>query len=146
MLLALRDLDKRNTIARATHILAPDEIPSTNGPAMGLWKNVCKRYPESARAPPKINTETVLGSLMFQIIVLIVSSIVRPLKAARTSLREILTLPMHTLSTKKTQMPKTSTAKAIMYLSVLFLPISYLNLLQSVKIIQTVIFLVKNLV
>ena len=30
----------KNTITSATTIFAPEEIPSTKGPAMGLWKNV----------------------------------------------------------------------------------------------------------
>jgi hypothetical protein len=40
MLLLLSELDIKNTIVSATHILAPDDIPSTKGPAMGLRKNV----------------------------------------------------------------------------------------------------------
>ena len=28
----------------AKNILAPDEMPSTNGPAMGLLKKVCNRF------------------------------------------------------------------------------------------------------
>ena len=30
-------------IVTATVNLAPDEMPRTKGPAMGLWKNVCRR-------------------------------------------------------------------------------------------------------
>ena len=36
-------LPNKNTITSATTIFAPEEIPSTKGPAMGLWKNACKR-------------------------------------------------------------------------------------------------------
>ena len=128
MLLALRDLDKRNTIASATHIFAPDEMPSTKGPAMGLWKNVCKRYPERASAPPRINTDTVLGSLILQRIVLIVVSVSLPESELMISGIEIFTLPMQTLSTKKTPMPTKSIAKAIMYLSVFLVFIMLLSL------------------
>ena len=31
------------TMTRATTSFAPEEIPSVKGPAMGLWKKVCKR-------------------------------------------------------------------------------------------------------
>ena len=30
----------KNTITSATTIFAPEEIPKTKGPAMGLWKKV----------------------------------------------------------------------------------------------------------
>ena len=40
-------------IARATIIFAPEEIPSTYGPAIGLEKNVCNKNPERASAPPR---------------------------------------------------------------------------------------------
>ena len=40
---------------------APEEMPSTKGPAMGLWKNVCSRYPETDSAPPRIRAESSRG-------------------------------------------------------------------------------------
>ena len=36
-------LPREKTMTSATTIFAPEEIPSTKGPAMGLWKKVCKR-------------------------------------------------------------------------------------------------------
>ena len=36
-------LPRKNTMTRATTIFAPEEIPSTKGPAIGLWKKVCNR-------------------------------------------------------------------------------------------------------
>ena len=36
-------LPRKKTMTSATTIFAPEEIPSTKGPAMGLWKKVCKR-------------------------------------------------------------------------------------------------------
>ena len=41
------DLLKRKIISSATISLAPEEIPSTNGPAIGLLKNVCSRNPDT---------------------------------------------------------------------------------------------------
>ena len=34
---------RKITMTMATTSFAPDEMPSTNGPAMGLWKNVWSR-------------------------------------------------------------------------------------------------------
>ena len=59
---------------RATHIFAPDDIPSTKGPAIGLPKNVCNKKPESASAPPNTAEIIILGSLIFHIILYWVSS------------------------------------------------------------------------
>ena len=52
----------------ATNIFAPDEIPSTNGPAIGFLKNVCNRNPDNDKAPPKIAAIHNRGSRIFQII------------------------------------------------------------------------------
>ena len=58
----------RMIMTTATHILAPEEMPSTKGPAMGLPKNVCRRKPDKARAPPRIAACRILGMRIFQII------------------------------------------------------------------------------
>ena len=50
------------TITNATISFAPDETPSVNGVAIGLWKKVCSRYPDNARAPPKITAANALGA------------------------------------------------------------------------------------
>lgn len=55
-------------IARATIIFAPEEIPSTYGPAIGLEKNVCNKNPERASAPPRIPAIRTRGRRIFQII------------------------------------------------------------------------------
>ena len=41
-----RPQDSAPIIVSATVSLAPEEIPSTNGPAIGLAKKVCSRKPE----------------------------------------------------------------------------------------------------
>lgn len=52
----------------ATNILAPDEIPSTNGPAIGFLKNVCNKNPDNDNAPPRIAAIHNRGNRIFQII------------------------------------------------------------------------------
>ena len=53
------------TMARV--ILAPEEIPRTNGPAIGLRKKVWIRKPDSESAPPRRTPSRILGSLIFHI-------------------------------------------------------------------------------
>ena len=52
---------RANIITRATTILAPDEIPRTKGPAMGLEKKVCRRKPATDKAPPRITAARIRG-------------------------------------------------------------------------------------
>ena len=54
----------RKIITSETANFAPDEMPSTNGPAMGLWKNVCRRYPDTDSAPPKMSADAMRGNLI----------------------------------------------------------------------------------
>ena len=54
-------LPSRTIITRETTSFAPDEIPSTNGPAMGFAKNVCSRKPDTDKAPPSITAERIRG-------------------------------------------------------------------------------------
>ena len=58
----------KNTNVSPTHSFAPDEIPSTKGPAIGFLKKACKRNPETASAPPRTAARSILGSLIFKII------------------------------------------------------------------------------
>ena len=58
----------RKIIVIATNIFAPDEIPSTNGPAIGFLKNVCNKNPDNDNAPPKIAAIHRRGRRIFQII------------------------------------------------------------------------------
>ncbi len=44
---------KKTTIVSATASLAPLEMPMTNGPAMGLAKKVCSRYPATDKRRPQ---------------------------------------------------------------------------------------------
>ena len=58
----------------ATHIFAPEEIPSTKGPAMGLPKKVCSRNPERASAPPSSAASRIRGMRIFQMMLTSFSS------------------------------------------------------------------------
>ena len=44
------DLLKKKIIRSATISLAPEEIPNTKGPAIGLLKKVCSKNPETESA------------------------------------------------------------------------------------------------
>ena len=54
-----------SSASMATHtvIFAPEEIPSTKGPAMGLWKKVCSIAGQGQR-PPRIGADRSRGSRM----------------------------------------------------------------------------------
>ena len=49
---------------KAVASLAPFDMPSTKGPAMGFAKKTCKRYPDTESAPPRIRAASTLGILM----------------------------------------------------------------------------------
>ena len=78
----------------ATHILAPEEMPSTKGPAIGLPKKVCSRKPESARAPPSKAACRIRGMRIFQIILTSFTSPCLRKRMRRILLTGILTLPV----------------------------------------------------
>ena len=59
---------RKKIISIATTSLAPEEIPSTNGPAIGLLKKVCRRNPDTDRAPPRMMTARILGRRISHII------------------------------------------------------------------------------
>ena len=46
-------------IIKDTTSLAPDDIPSTNGPAIGLLKNVCSKKPDTDNAPPRSSADNI---------------------------------------------------------------------------------------
>ena len=87
-------------ITKPTHIFAPDEMPSTNGPAMGLRKNVCSRKPETASAPPSTAAVKRRGRRMLQMILLsTLPSSMRRKIILNIFTTGILTEPVFTLST-----------------------------------------------
>ena len=59
---------RKNTIIRDTVSLAPEEMPSTKGPAMGLAKKVWSRKPDTLSAPPRMAAASRRGSRMPQMI------------------------------------------------------------------------------
>ena len=62
------DLLKKKIIRSATISLAPEEIPNTEGPAIGLLKKVCSKNPETESAPPRMITASILGRRISQTI------------------------------------------------------------------------------
>ena len=54
-------LPSETIITRDTTSFAPDEIPSTKGPAMGFAKNVWSRNPDTDSAPPSITADKIRG-------------------------------------------------------------------------------------
>ena len=58
---------RRTIITSETVSFAPEEIPSTKGPAMGLEKNVWSRKPDTLNAPPRMAAASTRGSRMPQI-------------------------------------------------------------------------------
>ena len=52
----------------ANSILAPEDMPSTKGPAIGFRKNVCKRKPERESAPPRTAAMSRRGNRIIHII------------------------------------------------------------------------------
>ena len=52
---------KKKIIVNATTNFAPEEIPSTKGPAMGFEKKFCNKQPDTDNAPPKIAAASSLG-------------------------------------------------------------------------------------
>ena len=92
-----------------TAIFAPDEIPRTKGPAMGLRKKVCNRKPDTESAPPKIAASRILGSRIFQIILLSTdSSRIRSRMIRMISFAGMDTVPELILTITKTKKRRNS--------------------------------------
>ena len=52
-------------VTTARNIFAPEEMPSTKGPAIGLRKKVCSRKPAKDSAPPSTAASSSRGSRIF---------------------------------------------------------------------------------
>ena len=99
----------------ATTILAPDEIPSTKGPAMGFSKKVWSRKPDRLSAPPSMAAMRIRGSLMRQ---MISTSLASP--SFVSSISKILEIGMWTfpeliLTTMITKNAMASTINTVIY-------------------------------
>ena len=57
---------RQKIIVSATVSFAPEDTPSTKGPAIGLAKKVCSRKPETESAPPSSAAASSLGIRMLQ--------------------------------------------------------------------------------
>ena len=54
-------LPSKRIMTRDTTSLAPEEIPSTNGPAMGFAKKACSKKPDTDSAPPSMTADRMRG-------------------------------------------------------------------------------------
>ena len=115
---------KNHIIVKATTIFAPEDIPSTNGPAIGFSKNVCKRKPDRDKAPPSNAAIIIRGSLIFQIILYSLKLPSLRNMILNISLIEILTFPVFIFKTAiaksaAASMTNTSTKRLRLFISLL---------------------------
>ena len=110
------DFVRKKIMTRATTIFAPDEIPSTNGPAMGFSKKVCSMKPERDNAPPRRAAMITRGSRIFQMISMVVSFPSRLKIASAISETDRFTLPVLMFSTVITANAISSSPNTMMYL------------------------------
>ena len=89
---------KKKIMVMATTIFAPEEMPSTNGPAMGFPKKFCSRKPDSDSAPPSIAAMKMRGMRIFQMMECWTESCPRPTSMRISSPKGICTLPITILS------------------------------------------------
>ena len=82
----------KKIMVMATTIFAPEEMPSTKGPAMGLPKKFCSRKPDSDSAPPRIAAISIRGRRIFQMMAYCLASVAR-----RSNIRAISPIGMGTL-------------------------------------------------
>ena len=66
--LTIIPFSRRKIMVNATTSLAPEEIPSTYGPAIGFWKKLCSRKPDTESAPPSRTAAIIRGRRIFQTI------------------------------------------------------------------------------
>jgi hypothetical protein len=107
-------LPSQNTRQSATVSFAPEDIPSTKGPAIGLWKNVCNKKPDTERAPPSITAANTLG--------IRISIIIRcAISLSNISLNEKLVLPTFIPKTTNITISIIKAKKTIVYLTFPFI-------------------------
>ena len=107
---------RRNTIARDTVSLAPEEMPSTKGPAMGLAKKVWSRKPDTLKAPPRMAAASTRGRRMPQTM----PSFGPASRTERTSPGEKSTLPALIFQTSRTSVRAVRKAKQRIYRTLTF--------------------------
>ena len=110
------DFVRKKIMTRATTIFAPDEIPSTNGPAMGFSKKVWSMNPERDNAPPRSAAIITRGSLIFQMMSMAVSLPSCLKIASAISDTDRLTLPVFIFRTVIMANEAISSPKTIIYL------------------------------
>lgn len=97
---------RKRSITKDTASLAPEDIPSTKGLAMGFPKKVWRRKPDTDRAPPSMAAAKSLGRRISHKIRPAGESASIPLKAAAISAADSLTLPNMAFNSKRRIQPK----------------------------------------
>ena len=105
-----RPQDSAPIIVSATVSLAPEEIPSTNGPAIGLAKKVCSRKPETDSAPPSRMAAKIRGRRISHTMTAL--SLLCVSRICATSRTDRCKLPELTFHTNSTASSARSTANA----------------------------------
>ena len=108
-------LCRQMIIVIATTSFAPEEIPSTYGPAIGFWKKLWSRKPDTDYAPAKRIDAVIRGRRIFQIIWYNVESLPSFPNIAKKSPKDILTLPTPTFHRKRAHNAQTNIINAIVY-------------------------------
>lgn len=103
-------VEEKPSITKATPRLAPELIPRTYGPAMGLRKTVCICNPLNDNATPTIRAVIAFGNLNFKIMVSKSLSVLVKM-AFNTSEAFMLTEPKKISSIKKLTRINRRTAK-----------------------------------
>ncbi len=104
-------------ISKATPKLAPEEIPSTKGPASGLRNKVCINNPQIDKPEPTIIAVIAFGKRKFTIMVCQLSfEAIPPVKLLKISLKGIETEPKLIFKNKKTISSTESIRKCLVYL------------------------------
>ena len=100
--LIIMPFSSRKIMVSATTSFAPDEIPSTYGPAIGFWKKLWSKNPDTDSAPPNKIAARMRGSLIFHTICENVSSFPLPARIANRSDVDMSTLPAPTFHNNNT--------------------------------------------
>ena len=112
-----------NIMESATVSFAPDDMPRTYGPAIGLLKKLCNRKPDTESAPPRSAAAIARGSRI-SVTIVCAELLLLFVSARNTSPAVSLVLPLTSSRMKKTTVSAVITAKQIVQRTILFLLIT----------------------
>ena len=92
---------REKIITSATKSLAPEEMPSAKGPAIGFPKKVCSRYPDTESPPPRMAAASRRGRRMFRMMRAAVSSEAPRNRAEKASPAVMRLLPARRFSVRR---------------------------------------------